>query len=115
MQKIHRVVLIDIIDSYQNQEDAQKKLHELKSLVATYNGIDVLDIIQHRTRPDKTTFILSANIFYFYLIAPMAFHQFNICFTLAFSVCTTSLTGKIIFTQSVNSWAHMIHSGNLYL
>jgi GTP-binding protein HflX len=61
MQK-HRVVLIDIIDPRQNQADAQKKLQELKSLVATYDGIDVVDIIQHRSRPDKATFIGSGKV-----------------------------------------------------
>ncbi len=61
MQK-HRVVLVDIIDPHQNQEDALKNLQELKSLVATYNGIDVVDIIQHRSRPDKATFIGSGKV-----------------------------------------------------
>lgn len=62
MQKIHRVVLVDVIAPYLHKEDALKNLHELKSLVATYNGIDVIDIIQHRTRPDKATFIGSGKV-----------------------------------------------------
>jgi GTP-binding protein HflX len=62
MQKVHRVVLIDIVDSHHNKEDAQKNLLELKSLVATYNGIDIIDIIQHRNRPDKSTFIGSGKV-----------------------------------------------------
>src|SRR3990167_11314083 len=57
MQKVHRVVLVDVVNPYQHKEEAIKNLEELKSLVATYKGIDVIDIIQHRTRPDKTTFI----------------------------------------------------------
>jgi GTP-binding protein HflX len=61
MQK-HRVVLVDIINPHQNQEDALKNLQELKSLVATYNGIDVVNIIQHRTYPDKATFIGSGKV-----------------------------------------------------
>lgn len=61
MQK-HRVVLVDIVDPHHNQHDALKNLQELKSLVATYNGIDVLDIIQHRSRPDKATFIGSGKV-----------------------------------------------------
>lgn len=61
MQK-HRVVLIDIIYPHQNQEDAQRKLQELRLLVATYNGIDVVSIIQHRTHPDKATFIGSGKV-----------------------------------------------------
>lgn len=62
MQKIHRIVLIDVVDPYLHKEDALKNLQELKSLVATYNGIDVVDIIQHRTRPDKATFIGSGKV-----------------------------------------------------
>lgn len=42
MQKVHRIVLVDIIDSHHNQHDALKNLQELKSLVATYNGIEKL-------------------------------------------------------------------------
>ncbi len=61
MQK-HRVVLVDIVDLHHNQHDAQKNLQELKSLVATYNGIDVVNIIQHRTHPDKATFIGSGKV-----------------------------------------------------
>ena len=62
MNKIHRVVLIDIVDPHHNKEDALKNLLELKSLVATYNGIDIIDIIQHRNRPDKSTFIGSGKV-----------------------------------------------------
>jgi len=58
----HRVVLIDIVDPHHNQNDALKNLQELKSLVTTYNGIDVVDIIQHRSRPDKATFIGSGKV-----------------------------------------------------
>ncbi len=57
MKKIHRVVLIDVVDPHQQKEDAIKNLEELRSLVATYKGVDVIDIIQHRTHPDKATFI----------------------------------------------------------
>ena len=58
----HRVVLVDIVDPHLHREEAIKNLHELKSLVATYNGIDIVDIIQHRTRPDKATFIGSGKV-----------------------------------------------------
>jgi GTPase len=61
MQK-YRVVLVDIVDPNHNQIEALKNLQELKSLVATYNGIDVVDIIQHRSRPDKATFIGSGKV-----------------------------------------------------
>jgi len=57
MKKVYRVVLIDVVDSNVHKEDAIKNLEELKSLVATYKGIDIVDIIQHRTRSDKATFI----------------------------------------------------------
>ncbi len=62
MQKVHRVVLVDTVDPHHNQHDALKNLQELKSLVATYNGIDVVSIIQHRSRPDKATFIGSGKV-----------------------------------------------------
>jgi len=62
MNRVHRVVLIDIIDPHHNKEDALKNLLELKSLVTTYNGIDIVDIIQHRNRPDKSTFIGSGKV-----------------------------------------------------
>lgn len=62
MQRIHRVVLIDVVDPHFHREDAIKNLQELKSLVATYNGIDIVDIIQHRTSPDKATFIGSGKV-----------------------------------------------------
>jgi len=62
MQKVHRVVLVDVIDPNQHKEEALKNLQELKSLVATYGGIDVVDVIQHRTRPDKATFIGSGKV-----------------------------------------------------
>lgn len=57
MQKVHRVVLVHVVDSHQHKEDAIRDLEELKSLVVTYKGIDIVDIIQHRTKPDKATFI----------------------------------------------------------
>ncbi len=57
MKTIHRVVLVYVVDSHMHKEDAIKDLEELKSLVATYKGIDVVDVIQHRTSPDKATFI----------------------------------------------------------
>ncbi len=62
MQKIHRVVLVDVVDHRHSKEDAQKKLQELRSLVATYNGIDIVDVIQHRDHPDKATFIGSGKV-----------------------------------------------------
>ncbi|KKP66773.1 MAG: GTPase HflX [Candidatus Roizmanbacteria bacterium GW2011_GWA2_35_19] len=60
--KKHRVVLVDTVDPRHTKEEAIKNLHELRSLVSTYNGIDVVDIIQHRNRPDKATFIGSGKV-----------------------------------------------------
>lgn len=57
MSKLKRVVIVDVVNPYQKIEEAKKNLEEIKSLVATYHGIDVVDVIQHRTRPDKATFI----------------------------------------------------------
>jgi len=62
MQKVHRVVLVDVVDPHLHRDEALKNLQELKSLVATYNGIDVVDIIQHRSRPNKATFIGSGKV-----------------------------------------------------
>lgn len=62
MRNLHRVVLIDVVDPHCHKEDAIKNMHELKSLVSTYDGIDIVDIIQHRTRPDKATFIGSGKV-----------------------------------------------------
>lgn len=62
MSKINRVVIIDVISPSQKTEDATRNLEELKSLVSTYHGIDIVDIIQHRTRPDKATFIGSGKV-----------------------------------------------------
>jgi len=62
MRQIHRVVLIDVINPHTHREDAEKNLSELKSLVSTYKGIVVVDIIQHRNSPDKNTFIGSGKI-----------------------------------------------------
>lgn len=57
MSKLKRVVIVDIVNPYQKIEEATKNLEEIKSLVSTYRGINVVDVIQHRTRPDKATFI----------------------------------------------------------
>ena len=62
MSKLKRVVIVDVINPYQKIEEATKNLEEIKSLVSTYHGIDVVDIIQHRTRPNKATFIGSGKI-----------------------------------------------------
>lgn len=57
MKKVYRVILVDVVDPHLHKEDAILNLEELKSLVSTYRGVDVVDVIQHRTRPDKSTFI----------------------------------------------------------
>jgi len=62
MLKKHRVVIVDVINPSQKTEDAVRSLEELKSLVSTYHGIDIVNIIQHRTRPDRATFIGSGKV-----------------------------------------------------
>ena len=62
MSKINRVVIVDVINPFQKRDVAAGNLEELKSLVSTYHGIDIVDIIQHRTRPDKATFIGSGKV-----------------------------------------------------
>ncbi|MFZ6035393.1 MAG: GTPase HflX [Patescibacteria group bacterium] len=57
MRKAHRVVLVDVVDPHVHRADAEKNLDELQSLVSTYRGVDIVWIIQHRTRPDRATFI----------------------------------------------------------
>ena len=57
MSKLKKVVIVDVIDPHKKIEEATKNLEEIKSLVSTYHGIDVVDVIQHRTHPDKATFI----------------------------------------------------------
>lgn len=52
-----RIVLIDIVDPHHHISEVKKEFVELQSLINTYGGIDVVHIIQHRTRPDKATFI----------------------------------------------------------
>jgi len=62
MLKINRVVIIDVVNPSQKTEDASRNLGELKSLVSTYHGVNIVNIIQHRTRPDKNTFIGSGKV-----------------------------------------------------
>lgn len=57
MSKLKKVVIVDIVNPYQKLAEAKKNLEEIKSLVSTYHGIDVVDVIQHRNHPDKATFI----------------------------------------------------------
>jgi len=62
MIKKNRVVIVDVINPSQKTEDEERSLIELKSLVSTYHGIDIVDIIQHRTHPDRATFIGSGKV-----------------------------------------------------
>jgi GTPase len=57
MSKLKKIVIVDVVNSRLKIEEATKNLEEIKSLVSTYHGIDVVDIIQHRSHPDKATFI----------------------------------------------------------
>ncbi len=57
-----RVVLVDLAKPHKHINDVVDELGELRSLVKTYGGVDVVHIIQHRTRPDKNTFIGSGKV-----------------------------------------------------
>lgn len=64
MQKLQmfRSIIIDVVSPNINVPEAERNLIELKSLIKTYGSIDVGHIIQHRTRPDKDTFIGSGKV-----------------------------------------------------
>ncbi len=57
MKKAHRIILVDVVDPHTHRDEAIHNLEELRSLVSTYKGVDIVTIIQHRTRPDKATFV----------------------------------------------------------
>ncbi|MCL4374249.1 GTPase HflX [Patescibacteria group bacterium] len=57
MNHRQRVVLLDIADPHIHRCDALKNLEELQALVKTYGGTEATEMIQHRTRPDPSTFI----------------------------------------------------------
>ena len=58
----HPIVLIDLATSYVQTQDAIDELEELKALVKTYGSTDIVQIIQHRTQPDKDSFIGSGKV-----------------------------------------------------
>ena len=64
MQKTQmlRSIIIDVVSPNTNVAQAERNLAELKSLIHTYGSIDVGHIIQHRTKPDKDTFIGSGKV-----------------------------------------------------
>ncbi len=57
-----RSLIIDVVSPTINAAEAERNLIELKSLIHTYGSIDVGHIIQHRTKPDKDTFIGSGKV-----------------------------------------------------
>lgn len=57
-----RSIIIDVISPNTNIAQAERNLVELKSLIHTYGSIDIGHIIQHRTKPDKDTFIGSGKV-----------------------------------------------------
>src|SRR3989344_4514234 len=61
MKKI-KVILVDVISPHKHTSDGLKDLSELQALVKTYGGIDVIRVIQHKTAPDKATFIGSGKV-----------------------------------------------------
>jgi len=62
MSLLKKVVLVDVVDPRSPTQDAVKELGELQSLVKTYGGVDIANVIQHRTKPDKNTFIGSGKV-----------------------------------------------------
>lgn len=54
---MYKTAIVDVIGIHTHKEDAIRELAELKSLIRTFGGIDVVHHIQHRTQPDKRTFI----------------------------------------------------------
>jgi len=54
---LKKTIIIDVIDPNQKTENALLELAELRSLIKTYGGIDVAYHMQHRTHPDKNTYI----------------------------------------------------------
>jgi len=62
MSSLKKVILVDVVDPRSPTKDAIKELVELQSLVKTYGGIDIANIIQHRTKPDKNIFIGSGKV-----------------------------------------------------
>jgi len=62
MLKVNRIVIVDVINPDQKTAVATQNLEELKSLISTYRGIHIVDVIQHRRRPDKSTFIGSGKV-----------------------------------------------------
>jgi len=62
MALLKKVVLIDVVDPRSPTKDAIKELAELQALVKTFGGIDIANIIQHRTKIDKNTFIGSGKV-----------------------------------------------------
>jgi len=57
-----RSIIIDVVSPHINVAEAERNLIELKSLIRTYGSIDVGQVIQHRTKPDKDTFIGSGKL-----------------------------------------------------
>lgn len=62
MQKKYRVAIVDIIKPHYHTQKALTSLQELRSLVDTYHGINIVSIIQHRIRQDQATFIGSGKM-----------------------------------------------------
>lgn len=52
-----KFVLVSIVSPAHTKYEAEEDLQELKSLVNTYGGADVVDIIQRRARPHGGTYI----------------------------------------------------------
>jgi len=57
MAQKQRFILVSIVPPNTPKKHAIEDLEELKNLVATYGGADVIDIIQRRAHPDGKTYI----------------------------------------------------------
>ncbi len=55
--QIPKAILIDVIDPRTDEQNAAKRLEELKNLTNTYGGMSVIEIIQKKSVPDYDTYI----------------------------------------------------------
>jgi len=62
MSPLKRIVIIDLAGPHTHTDSVERNLTEVRELVATYGAVDVRRIIQHRTAPDKATFIGSGKV-----------------------------------------------------
>lgn len=54
---MHKAILVDVIDPQTSTIEAENRLEEIESLVATFGGISIHKIIQKKSLPDYETYI----------------------------------------------------------